>query len=473
LRTTRSEDLKLIPSVDAALRHLESAGRLGACPRPIVVRAVRGALETARTNILTDREHYPAGEDELRAAVLEEVERAVRRSALQRLMPVINATGVLIHTNLGRAPLSGRAAAALAETGVAYSDLEYDLDEGSRGRRGIRVEEALCELTGAEDALVVNNNAAAVLLALNTIALGRKVLICRGELIEIGGSFRLPEVFERSGATMIEVGTTNRTRLEDFRGALCARTAAIMSAHWSNYAILGFVERVGLEELVELGGRSGVPVIHDLGSGAIVDTASMGLPSEMTVAQSIKAGAAVATFSGDKLLGGPQAGIAVGDSAVISRMRSNPLTRALRPGKLTLAALEATLDSYLEGRAAEEIPVLRMISAPLGGLEQRARALKDALISSLGGRVSARVVDLKARVGGGALPTSELESKGLEIAADGLSAREIASRMRGASPPVVVRTSENRVLVDLRTVLPEQDPVLLEALKRTVADDER
>jgi L-seryl-tRNA(Ser) seleniumtransferase len=473
LQPTRREDLKSIPSVDAALRHLDSVGRLDDCPRPVVVRAVREALEAARRRILSERDAYPESGQELTAAVLSDVEREVRRSALRMLVPVINATGVIIHTNLGRAPLSQQALKTVAEAGSAYSNLEYDLDAGRRGRRGGFVEEALCELTGAEDALVVNNNAGAVLLALNTIALGREVLICRGELIEIGGSFRLPEVFERSGATMVEVGTTNRTRLADFSNAACARTAAIMSAHWSNYAIVGFVERVDVPELVALGDRLGLPVIHDLGSGAIVETETLGLPGEMTAGESIKAGAAVATFSGDKLLGGPQAGIAVGRGEVISRMRDNPLTRALRPGKLTFAALQATLRSYLTGDAADEIPVLRMMSSPLTALAERARALREALEAAVGERASVAEVELVARVGGGALPTSELPSVGLEIAVEDLAAHEVTDALRDGAPPIVARTSGDRVVIDLRTVLPDQDGYLFEGLKGVILANER
>ncbi|MCK4410089.1 MAG: L-seryl-tRNA(Sec) selenium transferase, partial [Candidatus Eisenbacteria sp.] len=336
---------------------------------------------------------------------------------------------------------------------------------GTRGKRDYLVRDALCELTGAEDALVVNNNAAAVLLVLNTLAPGREVIVSRGELIEIGGSFRLPDVFERSGSRMVEVGTTNRTHLSDFRDAIRSSTGALLSAHWSNYSISGFVERVSLKELASLGRHFGIPVIHDLGSGILADPAKLGLAGEMTVRESVSAGANVSTFSGDKILGGPQAGIAVGTASAISRMRANPLMRALRPGKLTLAALAATLQSYLRGEAEIAVPVLAAILTPLDTLVRRAEKLAESLASLLGDRARVSAVELEGLVGGGAAPESVIPSRGIEIEPrGGVSAASVASEMLTASPAVVARTQEDRVIVDLRTVDESQDAAVVAAL---------
>ncbi len=384
------EDLKAIPSVDEAIRHLESADLLGDRPRPLVVRAVRAALEEERREILAGRRGTPPGADDPRERILRRLEGVPTRLDQRELQPVVNATGIIVHTNLGRAPLSEEALAAVSGVSRGYTNLEYDLAAGKRGKRHIIVKDALCELCGVEDALVVNNNAAAVLLALNTLAAGREVVVSRSELIEIGGSFRLPEVFEKSGSKMVEVGTTNRTHIEDFERAIRGRTGAIMSAHWSNYEIVGFVERVSLSDLAALGARYGIPLIHDLGSGVLTDASALGLPGEMTVMDSVRAGTTVSTFSGDKLLGGPQAGIAVGGAEVIGKMRENPLMRALRPGKLTLAALAVTLGHYLRNEAHAKIPVLAMITGSLEELAGRARAMVEELNGRLAGRASAR-----------------------------------------------------------------------------------
>ena len=387
------------------------------------------------------------------------------RSPARGLVPVINATGIVVHTNLGRAPLSEEAVASVADVARGYSNLEYDLIRGTRGKRDFLVRDALCELTGAEDALVVNNNAAAVLLVLNTLATGREVVVSRGELIEIGGSFRLPDVFERSGSRMVEVGTTNRTHLSDFRDAIRSSTGALMSVHWSNYSISGFVERVSLREMSSLGERFGIPVIHDLGSGILIDPARLGLRGEMTVADSVAAGATVSTFSGDKILGGPQAGIAVGTESAIARMRANPLMRALRPGKLTLAALSATLTSYLRGDAERAVPVLSMILEPLESLSARARRLAESLAPALGDRAVVSTRDLEGRVGGGAAPEIVVPSRGIEVEPRGsATASSVVAAMLTASPAVVARAQDDRIVIDLRTVRENQDTALAEAL---------
>ena len=463
-------DLKAIPSVDLVLRHLEEKGVLRDVSRTMAVRAVRMLLERERGALLERSGDDIVGEETVRAEILSAAERAVANAARAGLLPLVNATGIIVHTNLGRAPLAESAIEAIAAVGSRYSNLEYDLQSGRRGQRDILVHDALCELSGAEDALVTNNNAAAVLLALNTLANGREVVISRSELIEIGGSFRLPEVFERSGSRMVAVGTTNRTRVSDYEEAITNRTAAIMTAHWSNYEIVGFVERVRLAELTALGERCGVPVIHDLGSGIVVDPADLGLSGEMTIMESLRAGVSLATVSGDKLLGGPQAGIAVGAGRVIERMRGNPLMRALRPGKLTLAALEATLEHYVRGRSLLEIPVLRMIRVPVQDLRARALKMAEELERRCAGAAEVSVVDLVSQVGGGAAPERGIPSAGLAVRTCSPSAGELAERLRDAATPVVVRTKDDRVLVDLRTVTPSQDKLVVAAIDEALGD---
>jgi len=466
------ERLRAIPSVDSALEALKSAGMAEAVGHQMLVRSVRSTLEDARR--LVRGGHYDgiATSGELREAVLDLVRDGVRRSGLLGLRRVVNATGVIVHTNLGRAPLAREALEAVVAAG-GYCNVEYDLAEGRRGRRGSRVVQMLCALTGAEDAIVVNNNAAAVMLALNTLAAGREVVVGRGELIEIGGSFRLPEVFAKSAARLVEVGTTNRTRIGDFEEAVRSQTAAVMMAHWSNYAIVGFVETVSIPDLVRLGERVGVPVIHDLGSGAMLDTAALGLAHEPTVAESVSAGASVSTFSGDKLLGGPQAGIAVGRAETIAAMRSNPLARALRPGKMTLAALEATLDLYLLDRAAARVPVLAAAATPLTALRERAAAMVGALAGRCGEGARVEAVDLSARIGGGALPQGEIASAGVEIEPSDVSAASVAEALLLREPPIVVRVHEDRIVLDLRTVDSTDDDLLASSLTEVFLTHER
>ncbi len=462
---TDKSNLSAIPSVDAVLAHLDERGLGAIQPRPIAVRLVREILEAERGAMIAGECRHGESDESVRAGILAEVEAEIVRSPARGLVPVINATGIVVHTNLGRAPLSAEAVASIAEVARGYSNLEYDLIRGTRGKRDYLVRDAICELTGAEDALVVNNNAAAVLLVLNTLAAGREVIVSRGELIEIGGSFRLPDVFERSGSRMVEVGTTNRTHLSDFQDAIRSSTGALLSAHWSNYSISGFVERVSLNELASLGEHFGIPVIHDLGSGILADPAKLGLSGEMTVRESVSAGVTVSTFSGDKILGGPQAGIAVGTESAISRMRANPLMRALRPGKLTLAALSATLRSYLRGEAETAVPVLSAIMAPLDSLGRRSDEMARSLTSSLGDRARVSVVELEGLVGGGAAPERVIPSRGVQIEPRcGISAGSVTSTMLTASPAVVARTHEDRVIVDLRTVYESQDTAVVAAL---------
>jgi L-seryl-tRNA(Ser) seleniumtransferase len=406
------------------------------------VRAARTAIAARRDAIASGRATSAAGVDDDARALLE-------RASRTRLRPVLNATGVIVHTNLGRAPLADAAIEAVREVARGYSNLEYDLDEGARGSRQAHVEESLRELTGAESALVVNNCAAAVLLAAAALAEGRELVVSRGQLVEIGGSFRVPDVVARSGARLVEVGTTNRTRLSDYERALGPETGAVLRAHQSNFRTVGFVAEVEIEPLCELAARAGVPVIDDLGSGALAERVPE-LAEEPGVRRSVGAGCAVACFSGDKLLGGPQAGVMAGTRAAIDRCRSHPLARAVRIDKLSLAALEATLALYRDPAAAvREVPVLRMLTA--GDAELRARAeLMRERIAAAG--VDARVIDASAKVGGGALPLLELEGPVCAVDPGPVGVDELARRLRRAEPPVVARAREGWLLLDPRTL---------------------
>lgn len=452
-----------LPSVDQLLRAEGArllAERFG---HAAVVEALREALEAARARAQAG-EALPSPEDLLREAAAR-----LERWGVPRPRPVINATGVILHTNLGRAPLSAAALEAL-RAAAAYSDLEFDLERGERGERQAAVEPLLRRITGAEAALVVNNNAAAVLLALTVLAHGRGVLISRGQLIEIGGGFRIPEVMAQSGARLIEVGTTNRTHLSDYEAPLARGedVALILHAHHSNFRMIGFVSEVPIADLAALGARYGIPVMDDLGSGALLDTAAFGLAHEPMVQESLAAGAAVVCFSGDKLLGGPQAGILVGRRDLIDRMRRHPLMRALRPDKLTLAALSATLLHYWKGEAPRAVPVWRMIAAGPAELEARARSWAAALQAE---GIPAAVCPARSTVGGGSLPGETLPSAALVLRPADPEA--FAARMRRAQPPVVARIQEGAVWFDARTVLPEQEADLLKAIRQAWAGEAR
>jgi L-seryl-tRNA(Ser) seleniumtransferase len=371
--------------------------------------------------------------------------------ALARLTPVINATGIILHTNLGRAPLAREALEAAARVACGYANLEYDLEAGERGSRYAAVTDLLNDVAGAQDSLVVNNCAAAVLLVLDTFAKGREVVVARSELVEIGGGFRVPEVLERSGATLVEVGTTNRVYIEDFERALSPRTALLLRTHPSNYRIEGFVHETGAAEIVALGRRAGIPVVEDLGSGALVDLREFGAQHERTVQETLADGLGLVTFSGDKLLGGPQAGLIVGRTPLIARLRNNPLLRALRVDKMTLAALAATLQLYRDG-AVRRVPIYRMLAATLDELRARARAYVAAI-------PNAKIIESDAYVGGGALPQSAIASIAVAISTGTPDA--LATHLRRANPPIVARIDVARVLLDLRTIAPEEDQVLL------------
>jgi L-seryl-tRNA(Ser) seleniumtransferase len=444
---------RAIPSVNALLELPELRQLALSNPREMVVNAVRGVIDEVRTGGTT-----PAADAEWVARVSAAVALARRPS----LRPVLNGTGVVLHTNLGRAPLADAAVSAIRRIAGGYSNLEYDLDTGARGSRYTHCVSLLRELTGAEDAIVVNNGAAAVVLALNTFADGRDVLVSRGELVEIGGSFRVPDIMTRSGARLIEVGTTNRTHLEDYERAMGPDTAAIVKVHRSNFAIDGFVADVAVDALVSLAAPRGIPVLHDLGSGLLIDLARIGLTGEPTARDVVNAGATLVSMSGDKLLGGPQAGIVVGTAHAVKRLRENPLTRAFRVDKLTLAALEATLALYREpDRAFAEIPTLRMLGVVFEELMTRGEKLRDSLPRA----ADARVVASDATVGGGAFPTARIRSVALSL---GGNATALEARLRNGEPALVGRMHDGRLLIDLRAIPERDDRAVVGAISRAV-----
>jgi L-seryl-tRNA(Ser) seleniumtransferase len=405
-------------------------------------------------------------------ALFRELQEALKAAARPSLRRVINATGVIIHTNLGRSPLARECLERLTEAALHYTTLEYDLARGARGSRQDHLEGLLRELTGAEAALVVNNNAGAVLLALNTLAQGQEIIISRGQLVEIGGSFRMPEIMAVSGAILREVGTTNKTHLHDYEKAITSETAMLLKVHPSNFRILGFTQEVPLPELVELGRRYGLLVVEDLGSGCLLDLGRYGIEKEPTVQETLKAGADLVLFSGDKLLGGPQAGLALGSRDAVGRMRANPLTRALRPDKLTLAAMEATLRLYLdEPQAVAAIPTLAMLTRPVADLERQGQALARKLRRRLGGRVQVQVVPSQAQVGGGSLPLAHLPSRALALRLPPLAAHQLEGRLRQAQPPVIARVEHDTVLLDLRTLLPEDQAELAAVLEKAAEEE--
>ena len=425
-------------------------------PRTLVADAVRAAVERVRQ----DPAAVPADSNGWLAMIRHELAEREQPS----LRPVFNATGVVLHTNLGRAPLARVAVEAIARTATGFSNLEYDLDEGERGSRYVHCASLLCELTGAEDALVVNNGAAALVLALNTLANGRESIVSRGELIEIGGSFRVPDIMAKSGSVLREVGTTNRTHPDDYRGAIDAKTGAIVKVHRSNFEVRGFVAEASLRDLAPIAREAGLPLLMDLGSGLLLSLDAWGLRGEPTVGEAVRDGATLVVMSGDKLLGGPQAGILVGSRQAVDACRRNPLTRALRVDKLTLAALEATLSLYRDPeRAVREVPVLGMMTASVDQL--RARAERAATIIRAAG-VPCDVVPSEAAVGGGAFPTARLESAAITFDAN---ARDVERKLRTAAEPIIGRIIDGRLRLDLRSIAPEQDDAFAAAVVRALA----
>jgi L-seryl-tRNA(Ser) seleniumtransferase len=433
----------------------EAAERYGPA---LVTDAARAVLADARTGALA------GGTVPTMAALVTTTLARLAAWTAPRPRRVINATGVILHTNLGRAPMSAAAAAAMAEASAGYTDLEYDLAAGARGSRHALAADLLCRLTGAEAALVVNNNAGATLLVLSALAHGRGVVVARGQLVEIGGGYRIPTVMAAGGARLVEVGTTNRTYLHDYRAALDESIALLLRVHTSNYRLVGFTHEVGLAELVALGREVGLPVADDLGSGSLLDTTSFGLAREPMVQDSVAAGATLVTFSGDKLLGGPQAGVIVGQRAAVEQLRRHPLTRALRPGKDVLAGLHATLRHYLLGEALTAVPVWRMIATPTAVLADRAAAWRATLADR---GVAAELVPGLSAVGGGSLPGETLPTTLVALAV--ADAEALAAALRAAEVPVVARIADGRIVLDPRTVAEAEEPMLLAGVVAALA----
>ena len=460
----RQSALRSLPSVDALLERVQGDAALKGIPRARIVQAVREVLAGERGRLLEGRAGAVTllDADALARRVVVELSRAGAFS----LAPIINATGVVLHTNLGRALLSPLALERLRRVGSAYSNLELDLKTKERGSRYVHVDGLLKRLTGAPASLVVNNNAAAVLLALESLARGKEVIVSRGELIEIGGEFRIPDIMRRSGAILREVGTTNRTHLRDYADAIGPETALLLKVHTSNYRVLGFTAQVPTRELVELGRSRGIPVMEDLGSGCFVDLRPYGFPYEPTVQEAVAAGLDLVSFSGDKLLGGPQAGLVVGKAELVERLKKNPLNRALRIDKLTLAGLEATLYAYEAGNALETIPTLRMLTERLAAVRRRARRLLRRLSPSVVTALGATLVEGRAQVGGGSLPLVELPTVALAIGTTERSAHALDQALREGEPPVIGRIADDRLLLDCRTVLNSDIPALADTLSR-------
>ncbi len=442
-----------LPSVERLLASQRLQEAVAGYGRALATEVVREVLADARADVVR------GGRAPEAADLACEVARRLAALGHGTLHPVINATGVIIHTNLGRAPLSAAARRAIETVVSGYSNLEYDLAAGERGSRYLHAERLLCRLTGAEAALVVNNNAGALFLALSALARGRDVVISRGQLVEVGGGFRIPDVMLESGARLVEVGTTNRTHLRDYQAAAGPQTALLLRVHYSNFRQVGFTADVPLAEMVGLGNSLGIPVLDDLGSGSLLDTTLYGLAPEPMVQQSVAAGAGLITFSGDKLLGGPQAGLIVGREELVAQLRHHPLARALRVGKDTLAALQATLLHYLHGEAEREVPVWHMIGLPLEGLAARATAWAEALKER---GLGASVVPAYSTIGGGSLPGEVLPTRALALSHPVPDA--LTAALRAGVPPVVARILADRVILDPRTVPAEADATLIDAV---------
>ena len=453
----RKSLLKHLPKIDEVLLVLEKEGLFAEVSKEIIREICRAEVGDLRERIL----HEDLDQNQWRMSTVQQVAEQVReriRSLQQcRLQRVINATGIILHTNLGRAPLCPEALTRIIEVSQGYSNLEFDLLKGQRGLRYDHVQKLLCTLTGAEDALVVNNNAAAVLLVLNTLAMGKEAIVSRGELIEIGGEFRIPEVMEKSGALLREVGATNRTHLKDYENALSDKTGLILKVHTSNYKIVGFTEEISLTALVVLGKRHGVPVMDDLGSGCLVELDRHGLEREPTVTDVLQTGVDVVTFSGDKLLGGPQAGIILGKRDILQKIKKNPLNRALRIDKLTLAALEATLIHYLHpDRALSRIRTLRARTAPLPDVTRLARRLLARLRKLDLPGFTFRLQKGVSLAGGGSLPTQEIPTMLICIRSDSLPVNKLEERLRGLPVPIIARIADDDLLLDLRTIAEDE-----------------
>lgn len=460
--------LRKLPGVDQIFEITKTMSFIESVPKSVIVNSIRDVLEKRRKRILAaDMDNLEESLSENQ--VIDSVKETVAKTMALNLRHLVNATGVVVHTNLGRSLLPGEVVENISRIASRYSNLEYDLVAGTRGSRYSVIEDIICEISGAPAALVVNNNAGAVLLCLDTIARGREVVISRGELVEIGGSFRIPDVMAKSGGILKEVGTTNRTHMMDYENAINDKTALLLKVHRSNYSVVGFTAEVSLKELVEMGHRRDIVVMEDLGSGTFIDFSKYGLVKEPTVQESVAAGADVVTFSGDKLLGGPQAGIIVGRAQILERIKKNPIARALRIDKMTLAALESTIRLYRdEAKAVQTIPTLRMLTMNIAEIEHRALELLNNLMGLNDSRIGIDIVDLSSKAGGGALPFLELPSKCLRIKIDGLSANVLESKMRNNSPPIIGRIEDDAFIIDPRTLRNEDLPIILSAFNHVL-----
>jgi L-seryl-tRNA(Ser) seleniumtransferase len=447
--------LRDLPSVEQLLQTQTAAELIARFGRPLTLTAIRSALDEVRARFKLDPEPALPSID----LILAQTESSLSAWIMPTLIPVINATGVILHTNLGRAPLSAATIRAMDVVSRGYSNLEYDLEKGARGSRLVHAESILQKLTGAESALVVNNNASAVLLVLSALANKKNVIISRSQLVEIGGGFRIPDVMKQSGAKLVEVGTTNKVRLSDYKSALENSTALVMRAHPSNFKIIGFTEEPELKDIVEIAHEKNVIVVDDLGSGALLDTAKFGLAHEPTVQESLSAGVDLVCFSGDKLLGGPQAGIIVGKKELIDKIKKHPLARAVRADKVCLAGITATLLHYLKDDAEREIPIWKMMSLTLKQVKGRAEAWKIELGQG-------NVVEGESTVGGGSLPGESFKTYLLSLEVK--SPDKFLKKLRKQNPPIIARTENEKVLLDPRTVLPEQEGALLVGLKNAL-----
>jgi len=462
----KKEILKRIPAVGRILSSPRLSEMTGPFPRNLVLKAIHEVLEELRREVEAGRSVQDFSIFHV-DHILKEVKERLVELGSPSLKPVINATGVVIHTNLGRSILAECVLRRFRPVAGGYSNLEYDLEKGKRGSRYSHVEGILKELTSAEAAMVVNNNAAAVLVSLDTLARGREVIVSRGQLVEIGGSFRIPDVMRKSGARMVEVGTTNKTHLKDYEEMIGPETALLLKVHQSNFQVVGFTKQVDTVELVNLGRKHNIPVMEDLGSGCLVDFSKYGIPKEPTVQEVLAQGVDLVTFSGDKMLGGPQAGIILGRKDLVEAIRKNQLSRALRIDKLTLVALEETLHLYRDERAAlQEIPTLRMIVQPYKEISSKARRLLRMIGPLEGGKFSLGLLDGNSRVGGGALPLAAMPTRLLCLSPGGLSANDMEERLRAHEPPIIVRVEKDQVLLDLRTIQEVELKTVAQAVRK-------
>lgn len=459
--------LRALPKTDELLKRDDLAALASTLPRPVVTDAVRDAVEAVRARVL-------AGEDTLfdDDSIAEDAIDLARDRMRPSLRPLVNATGIIVHTNLGRSRLSDAALRAVVEVAGNYSTLEYDVETGERGSRHTHVERLICDLTGAEAAMAVNNNAAAVLLAIAGLAKGKEAIVSRGQQVEIGGSFRIPDVMRQSGAKMVEVGATNKTHLADYANAITPKTGLLLKVHSSNFRVVGFTEEVSLADLVALGAEHGVPVYEDQGSGVLIDLAPYGLPDEPTVRSSIEAGVDLVSVSGDKLLGGPQAGILAGTKPVIDRLKKHPLARALRLDKMTLAALEATLRLYLDPeRALRDVPTLRMLTESPESVAARARTLVDRIVAATGEAFWVAAMPDVSRAGGGALPLADIPTTIVTLSPRAMSANDLEAALRLGNPTIIARIRDARVVLDPRTLSDHESDLVVARLAEIAAGE--